>query len=198
MASSNQKALDDVFAELFANADNEAQAVEAEAMTVDDKTKGDADEAKLRYEQDFYEEMDQWMAVNGRSAEKEDQVNQQFSADAFSEHRELHYPLGMSEKPIEPETEHAHKQADDEKLRKAAQDIMQTLSTNKSEKFQNSSFIHLMNRIYEKEVVLQGNDLFDTTTGTVLGNTTDTAEAQDLKGKGKATEEVIIDNQHAA
>lgn len=163
MAASNTQALDDVFAELFAHADQAEKAAEEEAKTAETETAAEAADAMLRFEQSYQEEVNQWMAE-----EPENQIHQETAAE------------------------------DDIKLRKAAQDIMQTLSTNQSEKFKNSTFIDLMNRIAQKEVVLQGNDLFDTTTGTALGDRVETLD--DPKGKGKAREEVADDTstQHAA
>lgn len=200
MAPSNEQALDDVFAELFANADKAARAALDEPEVAEDKTKADNDiDAKLLNELEFQDEMDQWMAANGSSSERDQQVDEETMGDLYTD--EFQYPGGLDPliqhtKPVDEEEEQERRALEDDyKLRKAAQDIMQTLSTNKSEKFKNSSFVELMNRICQKEVVLQGNDLFDTTTGTVLGNTTDTAEseraqveAHDPKGKGKAKE----------
>lgn len=197
MAPSEKQALDDVFAELFADVDKANTVSETESAI--NQTKADQEDARLRYEKNFQEEMDQWMSVNGSSAEQEELTKEGMKADAYS------HP-GFQDANPDPrlvgEDQHSQDLQDDYELRKAAQDIMQTLSTNKSEKFQNSTFIDLMNRICQKQVVLQGNDLFDTTTGTVLGNVTDAAgsektAAHDPKGKGKANEvtiEVETDN----
>lgn len=198
MASSNQTRTDEILAELFAEYEQAAETAGPETKPVDDQTKTVDDEARLRYEQNFQEEMDQWMAVNGRSAEPEPQTTApgMMEGDDLLEqmqHSGPHDPILQPQEPVDEEAQHQRNLEDDYQLRKAAQDIMTTLSTNQSEKFKNSTFIDLMNRICQKEVVLQGNDLFDTTTGTVLGNnTTDTAEppeqAHDPKGKGKAVE----------
>lgn len=209
MAPNEKQALDDVFAELFANADKAARAALDGEKTEADKAKANSVGAEVKDDLEFQEEMDQWMAVNGRSAEQQDQANEEMLVDAYIEqtwHRGVEDPQWMPQKPIDGETQYHRDLEDDYKLRKAAQDIMQTLSTNKSEKFQNSTFIGLMNRICQKEVVLQGNDLIDTTTGTVLGNMNDNAESEkkaqeihdDPKGKGKAKEVPIIETQNAA
>lgn len=197
MAPNEKQALDDVFAELFADVDKANTVSETEFAN--DQTKADEEDARLRYEQNFQEEMDQWMSVNGSSAEQEAQTKEGMKADAYF------HPGFQNRSPgphLTGEDQHNQDLQDDYELRKAAQDIMQTLSTNKSEKFQNSIFIDLMNRICQKEVVLQGNDLFDTTTGTVLGNATDPVEsektaAHDPKGKSKANEVTIEINNNA-
>lgn len=132
-------------------------------------------------------------------------VVSQITAEEMLRYEQLHDPVVQTQEPVDEETQHQRDLENDYQLRKAAQDIMTTLSTNQSEKFKNSTFIDLMNRIYQKEVVLQGNDLFDTTTGTVLGNTTDTPagpeqahQTNDSKGKGKAVETTSPTQQHAA
>lgn len=183
MAPSETQALDDVFAELFA-------AVES---AQDDKTKADQQQEAAML-QNLEEEMDQREAIQSPYLNKQ---MQQILNDLGMQADDVYVPPGVYRQEDQQQQQQPHTQdlPDDHALRRAAQDIMQTLSTNQSEKFQNSAFIGLMSRISQQEVVLQGNDLFDTTTGTVLGgdnnnnNNSAFAVHDDPKGKGKANEE---------
>lgn len=177
MAPSETQALDDVFAELFANVDK-ATAVEAAQQ----------EDARL---QNLEEEMDQRAALQSPYLNKQ---MQQILNDLGMKADDVYVQPGVHRQEDQQPQQQPHAQhlQDDYELRRAAQDIMQTLSTNQSEKFQNSAFIGLMSRISQQEVVLQGNDFFDTTTGTVLGgddNNNASAVHDDPKGKGKANEE---------
>ncbi|KAK3945533.1 hypothetical protein QBC46DRAFT_93901 [Diplogelasinospora grovesii] len=79
----------------------------------------------------------------------------------------------------------------DDELAKAAVDILASVSTNQSEKFRNSSFLELMRRIGNKEIVVEGNNLVDAETGETIASKEDPSNdaatsTANSKGKEKA------------
>ncbi|KAJ9151282.1 hypothetical protein NKR23_g3228 [Pleurostoma richardsiae] len=83
-----------------------------------------------------------------------------------------------------------------EDFRRAAMDILATVSTNDSEKFKNSSFVDLMRRISNREIVLDGENLVDAATGETIGGGGDASptageaakDGNEAEGSGKGKE----------
>lgn len=122
------------------------------------------------YDDTFQNEMDQWMGAHGPTTEdvpREDAnaimaeiADAQEQASMYSGPSSIPQNSARSQSPLESQ--------DQSEFRRAAVDILETLATNQSEKFKNSSFLDLMRRISNREVVLQGDDLVDTATGAAL------------------------------
>lgn len=66
------------------------------------------------------------------------------------------------------QVEAARRNREDEELARAAISILGSVSENDSEKFKNSNFFELMRRIGNREVVVEGTDLVDASTGETL------------------------------
>ena len=66
------------------------------------------------------------------------------------------------------EVEAARRNREDEELARAAISILGSVSENDSEKFKKSNFFELMRRIGNREVVVEGTDLVDASTGETL------------------------------
>ncbi len=131
---------------------------------------------------DFQNEMNTWMSQHGPASNI---ATPQDLADAITERM----------------TDDAERIADDmerfikedrveiqDGLAKSAHDILQSVSDNSSEKFQQSSFFALMRRITAGEVVLEGDDLIVKETGmSVVPSRGEAAQNEgNGKGKGKA------------
>ena len=128
------------------------------------------DAAFAAYDQDFEHEMHQWMSSHGpKDAPDMDDV--QATMVAIADEQDVNRM--RQERKERQESARAPVPVDDgatTEFRKAAMDILDTVGKNQGEKFKNSSFLELMRRICDKEVVLQGEDLVDVKTGAVLGN----------------------------
>lgn len=162
--------------------------------------------AFAEYDDSFQYEMDQWMEMHGP-----DPGDEQYNSLAESNHhqdvlRDENLTLrGEDDAVINQERTDNDKE--DMKFRQAAIDIVQKIDTaGKSlevqQKLNNSSFVELMKRVSNREVVLKGETLIDTTTGMEINlgdsasvdnqgdNIADanTQQLNDNKGKGKAFE----------
>ncbi|KAK8045224.1 hypothetical protein PG993_005248 [Apiospora rasikravindrae] len=110
----------------------------------------------------------------------------------------------------EPKSEPIHNPQDETELARVAQQLVDSVASDESEKFRNSSFLSLMRRIAAKEVVIQDSNLVEastadstnTATGSSIGSHVTpgsssvsgsplSENASDPKGKGKqkATEQ---------
>ena len=69
---------------------------------------------------------------------------------------------------VKEEAESARRRRHDEELAQAAISILGSVSENDSEKFKNSNFFDLMRRIGNREVVVEGPNLVDATTGETI------------------------------
>ena len=127
------------------------------------------DAAFAAYDQDFENEMDQWMTAHGPQPAV-DMAEVQANMEAIADEQDV----SRMRQEREERQEHPRAPAPNDdgattEFRKAAMDILDTVGQNQGEKFKNSSFLELMRRICAKEVILQGEDLVDVTNGTVLG-----------------------------
>ncbi|KAI0553142.1 hypothetical protein F4679DRAFT_532086 [Xylaria curta] len=102
-------------------------------------------EAQL--DQEFENAMDDWMLQNG--AENDDLAASLDTAEAEATVRETteEEPEGNEEQETE--------------LARAAQQLVDLLADNDTEKFKNSEFISLMRRIASRQLTVQGNDLVE-------------------------------------
>ncbi|KAJ9606250.1 hypothetical protein H2200_009211 [Cladophialophora chaetospira] len=83
------------------------------------------------------------------------------------------------DRPVEPNTRDA------DELARTAGELLNSVSHDTSEKFQNSQFLQLMRKIRDREVEVQNNDLQDKATGRSTSEMHTTLEEQ---GPGTATE----------
>lgn len=144
------------------------------------------DAAFAAYDQDFEHEMHQWMGTHGpKSGEPSNMAEVQATMEAIADQQDLAH---MRQERVEQQQKARPSVPIDDgattEFRKAAMDILDTVGKNQGEKFKNSSFLELMRRICDKEVVLQGEDLVDVKTGTVLGNN----NPEDVPAKTAAAE----------
>ncbi|KAK5626476.1 hypothetical protein RRF57_002191 [Xylaria bambusicola] len=105
-------------------------------------------QAEAMLEQEFEDAMNDWMLQNGPGAEAGDQDE---------------LVVQESETPtanLDATEEDLAETQDD--LARAAQQLVDSVADNNSEKFKNSDFLALMRRIASQEVVVQGNDLVET------------------------------------
>ncbi|KAI0811766.1 hypothetical protein GGR55DRAFT_677992 [Xylaria sp. FL0064] len=115
------------------------------------------DAQKELLDQEFEDAMDQWMLQNGPGAETSDhnELNAQESERLD----------GNSTAPAESTDNNASEKDTAEnrdELARAAQQLVNSLADNNSEKFKNSDFLALMRRIASQELTVQGNDLVET------------------------------------
>ncbi|KAI1758055.1 hypothetical protein F4782DRAFT_10380 [Xylaria castorea] len=119
-------------------------------------------QVEAQLEQEFENAMDDWMLQNG--SEDDDLTA---SLDAASAESPIHEATEEeSEGNEEQETE----------LARAAQQLVDLLADNDTEKFKNSEFVSLMRRIASRQLTVQGNDLVETSP-TPPGTDTGTASA---------------------
>jgi len=79
----------------------------------------------------------------------------------------------------------APRRREDEELARAAISILGSVEKNNSEKFKNSNFFELMRRIGNREVVVEGPNLVDSTTGETVVARSD--EGDDAEEQGART-----------
>ncbi|KAI1429745.1 hypothetical protein F5Y12DRAFT_334268 [Xylaria sp. FL1777] len=109
-------------------------------------------------EQEFEDAMNEWMLQNGPGAEMSDQ-NELSAQDGHNLIASLDAATTEPTADDAPEKDSAESRDD---LARAAQELVDSLSDNSSEKFRNSHFIALMRRIASQELTVQGNDLVET------------------------------------
>lgn len=117
------------------------------------------------YDQDFESEMDTWMDTHSETTAKHDDALVEL---AFQDQlaREQGHPSFLPQ--TAPETNKIYDDMKSDDLQKAATEIVNTLSRNKDEKFQKSSFFELMKRVSSGEVVVAGDDLVEAKTGQIV------------------------------
>ncbi|KAI8952933.1 hypothetical protein F4801DRAFT_538868 [Xylaria longipes] len=121
-------------------------------------------QAQAGLEQEFENAMDEWMLQN---APELDDLEASLDAAASTESTVHEATEQESEGNEEQETE----------LSRAAQQLVDLLADNDTEKFKNSEFISLMRRIASRQLTVQGNDLVETSpppTSTDPGKASDT------------------------
>ncbi|KAI8631102.1 hypothetical protein F5Y19DRAFT_425059 [Xylariaceae sp. FL1651] len=116
-------------------------------------------EAQARLDQEFEDLMNDWMIQNGPQADK--------GADELKSHNDTNQttsPNTATSKPVAEETtkeDSAETQDTDTELARAAQQLVDSVSDNGSDKFKNSEFLALMRRIASQQLTVQGNDLVE-------------------------------------
>lgn len=126
------------------------------------------------YDQDFEEEMDQWVAAHGPEDREDHEAIMTEHANKLDAKRGEGDPKVLSQ--LEPRNRFNLKRREDMELQSYAARILTTMVSSDNEKFHGSSFTDLMRRIVNREVVVEGDDLIDVATG----NPTDLTP-QDLK-----------------
>ncbi|KAF3761282.1 protein import into peroxisome matrix [Cryphonectria parasitica EP155] len=121
------------------------------------------------YDQEFQGEMDQWMTHHAdEDLNKHDDALIEIAYQE-SRARDKNDPTFLPQN--KPETKAIYDHMQDAELKKAAREIMNTLSLSSNEKLKHSSFVTLMKQLSRGEVVLKGNDLFNTVTGQIIDAT---------------------------
>lgn len=105
--------------------------------------------------------MDEWMLQNGPEAEMTGQgeLNAQDGNDLMANLD------AISAEPTVHETSKEEPEDDEEQeteLARTAQELVDLLANNDSDKFKNSEFISLMRRVASRQLTVQGNDLVET------------------------------------
>lgn len=129
---------------------------------------------------EFVEEQDKWMAEHGPR-------NEAAQPPSVEEMEAIDHDLEELAKEQE-------KRRSDEDLARAATDIVNSVSGNTSEKFKNSRFFELMRRIGNHEVVVEGDNFVNATTG----ETVDTSVAEHEDADSGPAPERAIGQQGAA
>ncbi|KAL1880574.1 hypothetical protein VTK73DRAFT_5379 [Phialemonium thermophilum] len=134
-------------------------------------------------EEDFNREVDAWITEHGSEQEQIPQraaepptaeemavidANLEVLAQELEERRAAGDPEVLPQRGPEAEARQAKQEQED--LIRAATDILASVSDNQTQKFKNSSFLHLMRRIQLSEVVVAGNDLVDSKTGKTIAS----------------------------
>ncbi|KAI0428476.1 hypothetical protein F5Y09DRAFT_332573 [Xylaria sp. FL1042] len=141
-------------------------------------------------DQEFENAMDQWMLQNGPGAEtsSHNELNAQDS-DMLN--------ANSTAAPVEspdhnaPEKDTAENR---DELARAAQQLVDSLADNNSEKFKNSDFLALMRRIASQELTVQGNDLVETqpSRDTGLDSHMDSATSAATTGPVRASHPAVM------
>jgi hypothetical protein len=103
--------------------------------------------------------MDEWMAQNGPEAESSYQAN--FSTvEANNEVAALN--ATDTEAGIKEDSAEAPVQNRDTELARAAQQLVDSVSDNETDKFKNSKFLEFMRRLAAHELTVRDNELVET------------------------------------
>ncbi|KAI3333861.1 hypothetical protein F4824DRAFT_469920 [Ustulina deusta] len=117
-------------------------------------------------EQEFEEAMHAWMLQNGPGTEMSDQ--NELSAQEGDNLTAS--PNATSAEPTAYDTPEKDPAGNRDELARAAQQLVDSLADNTSEKFKNSDFLALMRRIASQELTVQGNDLVETQPSTITNS----------------------------
>ncbi|POS80063.1 peroxin 20 [Diaporthe helianthi] len=115
------------------------------------------------YDQDFEQEMDQWVAAHGPEDREDHEAVMTEHADKLDAKRRDDDPAVLSQ--LDPNNRFMQKKREDFELQSYAARILDTMVSSDNEKFRGSSFTDLMRRIVNREVVVEGDDLIDVATG---------------------------------
>lgn len=115
------------------------------------------------YDQDFEEEMDQWVATHGPEDRQDHEAIMTKHANKLDAERKKGNPKVLSQR--DPENRFYLNKQESHELSMYAQRILITMIESDNEKFKGSSFTELMRRIVNHEVVIEGDDLVDVATG---------------------------------
>ncbi|KAI0503075.1 hypothetical protein F5B22DRAFT_630713 [Xylaria bambusicola] len=110
-------------------------------------------------EKEFVEAMDEWMRQNGPGA-LEDELGVQESENLAADLYATSTPSVDTTQAHESTGEDSPENRDE--LARAAQQLVDAVANNNSEKFKNSDFLALMRRIASQELVVQDGDLVET------------------------------------
>lgn len=125
---------------------------------------------------EFVEEQDKWMAQHGPRAETGAAVQSPNSEE-----------MEVIDHNLEELAKEQEKRRSDEDLARAAVDIVNSVSGNTSEKFKNSRFFELMRRIGNREVVVEGDNFVNASTGETV-DTSATEHEDSALGSGPGTD----------
>lgn len=115
------------------------------------------------YDQEFEQEMDQWVAAHGPEDREDHEAIMTEHAKKLDAKRWEGDPKVLSQ--LEPRNRFNLKRREDMELQSYAARILNTMVSSDNEKFRGSSFTDLMRRIVNREVVVEGDDLIDVATG---------------------------------
>lgn len=115
------------------------------------------------YDQEFEQEMDQWVAAHGPEDREDHEAVMTEHAEKLDAKRREGDPKVLSQ--LEPRNRFNLKRREDMELQSYAARILNTMVSSDNEKFSGSSFTDLMRRIVNREVVVEGDDLIDVATG---------------------------------
>ncbi|KAI3320251.1 hypothetical protein HD806DRAFT_506942 [Xylariaceae sp. AK1471] len=120
--------------------------------------------AQTDLEQEFEDAMNEWMVQNGPQAEMSSQskLNAQHS-DNLTAHIDTALDVASPEPAAHEmvKEDSAGAQEADTELARAAQQLVDSVADNDSDKFKNSAFLALMRRIASQQLTVQGNDLVE-------------------------------------
>ncbi|KAH9907374.1 hypothetical protein F4778DRAFT_535852 [Xylariomycetidae sp. FL2044] len=124
------------------------------------------EQTRRQYEADFNDEMEKWMVLNGpllqpTSTSAVTSTNEPVDGTdvAFASEDIVKQPAAA-----ESEASPASKEENDTELARAAQEIVDSMSGDSNSKFESSAFYKMMQRIASREVVVEGNDLVESST----------------------------------
>ncbi|KAI1203733.1 hypothetical protein F5X97DRAFT_281840 [Nemania serpens] len=115
--------------------------------------------AKADLDQEFEDAMNEWMAQNGPEVETRTQ-GELGGQDDNSLAAELTAEVESTAREVLKE-DSAEDQEQETELARAAQQLVDSVADNDSEKFKNSEFLALMRRIASQQLTVQGNDLVE-------------------------------------
>ncbi|KAI0878618.1 hypothetical protein GGS24DRAFT_367370 [Hypoxylon argillaceum] len=143
-------------------------------------------EAQHHFEQEFVDAMDEWMLENGPQTEMSgpDELNTQRSDDDLTIDLEAASAESIAHEAAQ---ENVVKDRDQEtELARAAQQLVDCVADNDSEKFKNSEFIALMRRIASQQLTVQGNDLVERPQSSSLADTNSDSQTSSTTAAGNS------------
>jgi len=115
------------------------------------------------------------------------------------EHRPLYEPIHDEQRAAQDEQRQNH---DDDQLAATAQELLEKVSHDQSDKFKNSQFLSLMRKLRDREVRVEGDQMVETTAASASSTTNDTAAALNasshhdpLGGQGYQQQPHLVDTR---
>lgn len=109
-------------------------------------------------------------SMSAAKAEESHQLNQQDVEQSLSD---LHHPLDSNEHALpegmireEDKEPEQNTRNDDDALAATAQELLEKVENNQTDKFRNSQFLGLMRRLRDREVKVEGDKMVETVSGT--------------------------------
>ncbi|KAK5114929.1 hypothetical protein LTR62_002088 [Meristemomyces frigidus] len=131
----------------------------------------DFDEAA--FEQAFEQAKSDMMAEQSAEQAVEDTTDM---ASVIQEQDDLLHSLGaeqsrmnlndVMQRPVEQEIQETHMQHEEDALAATAQELLEKVSNDHSDKFQNSQFLNLMRKLRDREVKVEGDKMVETVSNT--------------------------------